>query len=62
MLGLVLPFSCQARNPHLEMQLLVSCQKQIAQGTLQEQSFSDGCLAAPTEGTESFCLMVQLCQ
>lgn len=51
--GLVLVFSCHARNPNLDMQLSAPCQKQASLCTLREQSFSDGCLAALTEGAES---------
>lgn len=53
--GLVLVFSCHARNPNLDMQLSASCQKQEQSSlcTLWEQSFSDGCLAAPAEGAQS---------
>lgn len=54
MLGLILAFSCHARNPHLEMQLSVSCRKQTAWCTLQGQSCFDSFLASPTEGTESW--------
>lgn len=48
---LVLVFSCHARNPNL--QLSVSCHKQAVSCASWEQSFSDGCLAAPIEGAES---------
>lgn len=51
--GRVLVFSCHVKNPNLDMQLSVSYQKQAALCTLGEQSFSDDCLAAPTEGAES---------
>lgn len=51
--GLVLVFSCHARNSNLDMLLSVSHQKQAALCTLWEQSFSGGCLASPTEGGES---------